>query len=91
MRNPPADGSGRNIPDPDYITNWHGKPIDYLSRGELVDALDWCVKELRKHNSDYHHRSKEPAPDTLGEDGDQSGTHAGSRHKDNRRGDGEQV
>lgn len=23
--------------------------------------------------------------DTIGEDGDQSGTHAGSRHKDNRR------
>lgn len=41
----------------DYITNWHGKPIDYLTRGELVDALDWCVKELRKHNEDYHHQS----------------------------------
>lgn len=43
--------------DDDYITNWHGKPINYLTRGELVDALDWCVKELRKHNEDYHHQS----------------------------------
>ena len=41
----------------DYITNWHGKPISGMSRGELTDALDWCVKELRKHNEDYHHQS----------------------------------
>ncbi len=40
-----------------YITNWHGRPIGDMSRGELVDALDWCVKELRKHNEDYHHYS----------------------------------
>lgn len=39
------------------ITNWHGRPIGELSRGELIDALDWCVKELRKHNEDYHHQS----------------------------------
>lgn len=44
----------------DYITNWYGKPISDLSRGDLVDALDWCVKELRKHNAEYHHQSKEP-------------------------------
>lgn len=57
LRNPPIDGSGNNIPEPDYIDNWHGKPIGYLTRGELIDALDWCCKELRKHNEDYHHQS----------------------------------
>lgn len=33
----------------DRIDNWHGKPIGDLSRGELIDALDWCVKELRRY------------------------------------------
>ena len=32
----------------DYIDNWHGKPIGSLSRGELIDALDWCVRRIRK-------------------------------------------
>lgn len=56
LRNAPADGQGQNIPDADYIT----KPIGDLTRGELVDALDWCCKELRKHNEEYQHRSRVP-------------------------------
>lgn len=52
----------------DYITNWHGKPISDLSRGELVDALDWCVKQLREHNAEYQHRSQIPVrPSPAGE------------------------
>lgn len=42
------------------ITNWHGKPLADLSRDDLIAALDWCVTELRKHNSEYHHHSREP-------------------------------
>lgn len=33
----------------DHIDNWHGKPIGDMTRGELVDALDWCVSELRRY------------------------------------------
>lgn len=57
----------------DYITNWHGKPIGNLSRGELVDALDWCVKELRKHNAEYHHVSAEPERTFDGQELDGNG------------------
>jgi hypothetical protein len=36
---------------PDF-DNWHGKPIGNMSRGELIDALEWCVKRLRISNDD---------------------------------------
>lgn len=36
----------------DKIDNWHGKPIGELSRGELIDALDWCVKEMRRRDQE---------------------------------------
>lgn len=43
------------------ISTWHGKPIGSMTRGQLIDALDWCVEELRKHNGDYHHISIQKA------------------------------
>lgn len=33
---------------PDF-NNWHGKPLGNMSRGELIDALEWCVGELRRY------------------------------------------
>ena len=45
--------------EPPYINNWHGKPIGELTRGELIDALDWCCKELKRHNEEYAHKSAE--------------------------------
>lgn len=45
----------------DYITHWLGKPVYYMTRAELTDALNCCVKELLKHNSDYHHQSVDHA------------------------------
>jgi len=30
------------------FNNWHGKPVGDMSRGELIDALAWCVTELRR-------------------------------------------
>ncbi len=29
------------------FNNWNGRPLGEMSRGELIDALAWCVTELR--------------------------------------------
>lgn len=31
------------------FNNWMGKPLGDMSRGELIDALAWCVNELKKY------------------------------------------
>jgi hypothetical protein len=29
------------------FNNWMGKPLGDMSRGELIDALAWCIDQLR--------------------------------------------
>ena len=34
------------------FNNWNGKPLGDMSRGELLDALAWCVQQLKGHTND---------------------------------------
>jgi hypothetical protein len=42
------------------IDNWHGKPIGDLTRGELIDALEWCVGKLREYQLTELRRATNP-------------------------------
>jgi hypothetical protein len=37
---------------PETVSQWRGKPIDELSREELVEALNWCGRELQEIRAD---------------------------------------
>lgn len=39
----------------DRITTWCGKSIGDMTRGELIDALDWCCKRMR---ANYQEQAK---------------------------------
>jgi hypothetical protein len=41
------DDCRRKFEERPEFDNWHGKPLGQMSRGELIDALTWCVTELR--------------------------------------------
>jgi|SRR5882672_3754975 len=46
-----ANGYGdcrRKLEERPEFNNWNGKPLGEMSRGEMIDALAWCVTELRK-------------------------------------------
>jgi len=36
----------------DRIGKWYGKPINSLSREELLDVVEWCGKEIEHLRSD---------------------------------------
>jgi hypothetical protein len=53
------DDCRRKFEERPGFDNWHGKPLGQMSRGELIDALAWCVTELRALGSDPYDRIRE--------------------------------
>lgn len=39
------------------VTFWKGKPVTELTKEELIEALNWCGKEIeRMHKQNEHDR-----------------------------------
>ena len=37
------------------IAKWKGKPVDELSRDELIEALNWCANEIQRLMKEKEH------------------------------------
>ena len=35
------------------VTYWCGRPVEELSREELIEALNWCSAELERQRKDH--------------------------------------
>lgn len=37
------------------VATWKGKPVEELSRDELIEALNWCANEIQRLMKEKEH------------------------------------